>query len=188
MRRLVIGPARLGATGFVSVVISIVALAAGLLVAVAPADAAATPSWDGVYSLKRFAASKTGTSLAARQAEPDFSDDYTFRTSCDGGTCVATVIDGPKPANPTLPQPPRYTWEAGSWVHRYDWEWDCWQGAGVPKVWRPATSIATYTPQGDGTLKGVWRTTIDGGPCDGTVVMNVAASPVTPPAPAWNLS
>lgn len=118
MRRLVIGPARVSATGFVSVVISIVALAAGLLVAVAPADAAATPSWDGVYSLKRFAASKTGTSLAARQAEPDFSDDYTFRTSCDGGTCVATVIDGPKPANSTLPQPPRYTWEAGSWVHR----------------------------------------------------------------------
>ncbi|MDS1114164.1 hypothetical protein RD149_10310 [Gordonia westfalica] len=173
--------------GITSIVAAVVAVGLAPAVSAGPANAA-EPAWNGVYSLKRFAASKTGTSLAARQAEPDFSDDYTFRSSCDGGTCVATVVDGPKPANPTLPQPPRYTWEDGSWVHRYDWEWDCWQGAGVPKVWRPAKSVAYYTPEGDGTLKGVWRTTIDGGPCDGTVDMNVAAYPVTPPAPGWNLS
>ncbi|MBD0860469.1 hypothetical protein IA539_04505 [Gordonia sp. zg691] len=160
-------------------VATILTLAAGLLVSVAPAQAA-EPAWNGVYTLKRFAASKTGTSLAARQGEPDFSDDYTFVTSCVGGACVATVTNGPKPANPTLPQPPRYIWENGSWVHRYSWEWDCWQGAGVPKVWAPAESEATYTPQADGTLTGLWRTTIKGGPCNGTVDMRVAAYPVNP--------
>lgn len=178
MRRSKVGTTRIGVTVLVTVLTAIVAVAAGLLVGVASADAAPKPSWEGVYSLKRFAASKTGTSLAARQREPDFSDDYTFDTECVRTRCLATVVGGPKPANPTLPQPPRYTWQNGSWVHRYSWQWDCWQGVGVPKVWRPARSVATYKPQSDGSLKGVWRTTIYGGPCRGTVVMNVAAYPV----------
>ncbi|MFE0751607.1 hypothetical protein [Gordonia sp. NPDC058843] len=170
---------RVGTLVALGAVTAVLALAAGLLVSVAPADAAPKPTWDGVYSLKRFAASKTGTSLAARQREPDFSDNYTFTTECVRSRCFATVVGGPKPANPTLPQPPRYTWQNGSWVHRYSWQWDCWQGVGVPKVWRPARSVATYKPQSDGSLKGVWRTTIYGGPCRGTVVMNVAAYPVS---------
>jgi hypothetical protein len=72
---------------------------------------------------------------------------------------VSTVLDGPKPENPTLPLPPRYL------------------GEGVPKHWNPAHSVAYYTPQTDGTLRGVWRTDIDGGPCNGSVIMNVAAFP-----------
>ena len=64
-----------------------------------------------------------------------------------------------------------------TWVHIYEWQWDCYMGEGNPKVWAPARSVAYYTPQRDGTLRGSWRTDIYGGPCDGTVVMDVAAFP-----------
>ena len=165
--------------------LAVALIAAGLVAGAAPAGAAsslgaAQPSWSGDYSVKRFAASKYGTSLAARQWEPDFADTYTFETTCTDGTCVATVVGGPKPANPTLPQPAQYTWDGTSWVHPYDWKWDCWQGEGVPKVWAPAHSLAYYTPQPDGTLVGSWRTDIASGPCEGSVIMNVAAYPVVP--------
>ncbi|WP_028463238.1 hypothetical protein [Nocardia sp. 348MFTsu5.1] len=157
----------------------VVLIGVWLLAGAVPATAAG-PTWSGDYSLKRFAATKWGSSLAATQWEPDFADTYRFVVSC-GGPCTATVVDGPTPANPTLPQPPRYTWDGTRWVHEYDWQWDCWQGEGVPKVWAPAHSVAYYTPQIDGTLTGVWRTDIDSGPCQGTVFMNVAAYPVGPP-------
>ena len=160
-------------------------IASGTVVGAIPAGAAPTqPSWSGEYSVKRFAATKDGTSLAARQWEPDFADTYRFETSCTDDACVAIVTDGPTPANPTLPLPPQYTWDGTSWVHTYDWEWDCYQGEGVPKVWAPAHSVAYYTPQPDGTLTGSWRTDIDSGPCEGSVIMDVAAYPVaTPPGP-----
>lgn len=151
------------------------------LIAGAVPAGAAEPDWSGDYSLKRFAATKTGTSLAASQAEPDFSDTYTFVSDCSDGTCTATVTDGPAPANPTLPLPPVYTRDGTSWVHTYDWEWDCYQGEGVPKVWAPARSVAYYTPQPDGTLVGSWRTDIESGPCEGSVIMDVAAYPIAPP-------
>ena len=143
-----------------------------------PAAAAAGQVWNGKFSLLRYAGEKTGTSLAASQHEPDFSDVYTFVTDCSSGTCEATVVDGPKPANPTLPLPPVYTWTGSTWVHTYEWQWDCYMGEGVPKVWKPAKSVAYYTPQADGTLRGTWRTDIYGGPCDGSVIMDVAAFPV----------
>ncbi|KQU03152.1 hypothetical protein ASG56_20440 [Rhodococcus sp. Leaf7] len=153
----------------------------GGLVATAPAGAA-EPAWNGRYSLERSAASKTGTSLAARQGEPDFSDTYTFTSMCLGGTCSAVVTGGPAPKNATLPQPPVYTWNGTSWVHVYDWQWDCYMGEGVEKVYAPAHSEAYYTPQPDGTFTGAWTTTITGGPCNGDVTMNVAAYPVGPAA------
>lgn len=136
---------------------------------------AVSPSWNGKYSLVRYAAGKSGTSVAARQAEPTFSADYVFSTACSSGTCVATATDGPTPKNPTLPQPSRYTWDGAKWVERFDFQWDCYRGEGVPKVWAPARSWAFYTPQADGSLRGVWHTDIDGGPCRGTVEMPVAA-------------
>jgi len=148
----------------------------GAVCAMPVADAAGQV-WNGTYSLLRYAGEKTGTSLAARQPEPDFSDVYNFVTDCSSGTCVATVIDGPKPANPTLPLPPRYTWNGSTWVHIYEWQWDCYMGEGVPKAWNPARSVANYTPQADGSLRGSWRTDIYGGPCAGTVIMDVAAFP-----------
>lgn len=151
---------------------------AAILTTPAAVAGAELPAWNGTWSLVRYAAAKSGTSLAATQHEPDFRDDYTFVTSCSAVACVSTVVDGPKPANPTLPLPPRYTWDGTRWVHIYDWQWDCYMGEGVEKVWRPARSWAYYTPQADGTLRGVWTTEIDGGPCAGTVVMDVAAFPV----------
>lgn len=145
----------------------------------APAAEAAGQLWSGRWSLMRYAAEKTGTSLAARQPEPDFSDEYVFVTDCSRGKCIATVVSGPKPDNPTLPQPPQYTWDGTRWVHIYDWQWDCYMGEGIPKVWAPARSWAFYTPQANGTLRGTWTTQITGGPCGGTVEMSVAAFPVT---------
>jgi hypothetical protein len=147
-------------------------------VLLAPSAGSVGQVWSGKFSLMRYAASKTGSSLAARQPEPDFSDEYLFATDCSTGTCVATVVDGPRPKNPTLPQPPRYTWDGARWVHVYDWQWDCYMGEGVPKQWSPARSVADYVPQPDGSLRGSWRTDIHGGPCDGDVVMAVAAFPV----------
>ncbi len=154
------------------------AVLVGASILVVPIAAAAGQIWDGKYSLLRYAGEKTGTSMAARQSEPDFSDVYTFVTDCSSGQCVATVVDGPKPANPTLPLPPRYSWNGQTWVHIYEWQWDCYMGEGVPKAWSPAKSVAYYTPQSDGTLRGSWRTDISGGPCDGSVIMDVAAFPV----------
>ncbi|MDI9896424.1 hypothetical protein QM797_16985 [Rhodococcus sp. IEGM 1381] len=162
-------------------ILAVVLAAAWSTTAIVPAAAAPSTtdaSWTGLYTLERFAATKSGSSLAARQSEPDFSDDYTFVSTCMGGPCVATVIGGPPPKNPTLPQPPQYTWDGTSWVHVYDWMWDCYQGPNVPRPLAPAHSVATYTPQPDGTFSGVWRTVIDSGPCVGDVVMNVAAYPV----------
>jgi hypothetical protein len=99
----------------------------------APVAVAASQVWNGKYSLLRYAGEKTGTSLAARQPEPDFSDVYTFVTDCSR-ECVSTVVDGPRPANPTLPLPPRYTWNGSTWMHIYEWQWDCYMGEGVPKA------------------------------------------------------
>ena len=140
---------------------------------------AATPSWDGKYSLVRYAVDKSGTSVAAGQAEPTFSADYVFATSCSA-KCVATATDGPTPKNPTLPQPSHYTWDGAKWVEVFEFQWDCYMGEGVPKVWAPAKSWAFYAPQPGGSLHGTWHTDIYSGPCRGTVAMPVAAFPAGP--------
>jgi len=136
---------------------------------------AATPSWNGKYSLVRYAVDKSGTSRAAAQAEPTFSADYLFTTACSAGACVATATNGPTPKNPTLPRPSHYAWDGTKWVEHFDFQWDCYMGDGVPKVWAPAESWAFYTPQPDGSLRGTWHTDIGSGPCAGTVEMPVAA-------------
>jgi len=139
------------------------AVAVAILAGPASPVSAAAPAWNGKYSLVRYAAAKSGTSLAARQAEPTFSADYVFVTACSAGRCVATATDGPTPANPTLPTPSHYAWDGSRWMERFDFQWDCYQGEGVPKAWTPARSWAYYTPQPDGTLRGVWHTDISGG-------------------------
>jgi hypothetical protein len=149
----------------------------GANVFVVPVAGAAGQVWNGKYFLVSYASGKTGTSLAARQPEPDFSGISTFVTECSPASCVATVVDSPRPKNPTLPLAPRYTWNGSAWVHIYEWQWDCFMSDGVPKVWTPAKSVALYTPQSDRTLRGSWRTDIYGGPCDGTVIWDVAAFP-----------
>ena len=120
---------------------------------------------------------QASTSPATRQSEADFGAVFTLSTACSVTTCVATVIDGPKPTNPTIPQPTRYTWNGSEWATTYDWLWDCFLGDGNQKQWSKATSWAFYAPQADGTLRGTWHTDISDGPCRGSVVMPVAAAP-----------
>ena len=141
---------------------------------------AATPSWNGKYSLVRYAVDKSGTSAAAGQAEATFSADYVFVTACSAGKCVATATDGPTPKNPTLPQPSHYTWDGTRWAEQFDFQWDCYMGEGAPKVWAPARSWAYYTPQPGGSLRGTWHTDIASGPCRGSVEMPVAAFAAAP--------
>ncbi|QLL06177.1 hypothetical protein [Mycobacterium vicinigordonae] len=149
--------------------------ALGIAVCGTPAASAATPAWNGKYSLVRYAADKTGTSMAAAQAEATFSADYVFSTVCSAGSCVATANNGPKPANPTIAVPSHYAWDGNRWVERFDFQWDCYMGEGVSKVWAPAKSWAFYTPQPDGSMRGTWHTDIASGPCQGSVEMPVAA-------------
>ena len=57
-----------------------------------PVAGAARQVWNGKYSLVRYAGEKTGTSLAARQPEPDFSNIYTFVTDCSR-ECVSEGVE-----------------------------------------------------------------------------------------------
>jgi opacity protein-like surface antigen len=150
-------------------------LVAGLIFA--PAAAAVGQPWNGRYNVVTYASQKNGTSVAARQLEGDLSAVYTFSTTCSTSGCVATVLDGPAPSNPTIPQPQRYTWNGSTWTFAYNWQWECFLGDGVPRVFSPAQSWVTYTPQADGTMQGSWYTDILGGPCRGNVLMPAAAFP-----------
>lgn len=156
-------------------------LSTAVLVAVAlagpPAAQAAPKPWDGPYQLMTYASQKAGTSAASRQRENDFGARFTLATQCSVRTCVATVVDGPRPGNPTVPWPARYTWNGSEWISSYEWMWDCLIGAGGQKTWARANSWAYYQPQPDGSLKGTWHTDIAEGPCRGSVVMPVAAVP-----------
>ena len=143
----------------------------------APAADAAPKPWNGRYQMLTYASQKAGTSAAAQQREGDFGATFTVATECSVTRCVATVVDGPRPGNPTVPWPTRYTWNGSEWTSSYDWLWDCFLGSGNQKQWARATSWAYYQPQPDGSLKGTWHTDIAEGPCRGSVVMPVAALP-----------
>jgi hypothetical protein len=154
-------------------------ISAGLAATVlTPATAAAAPQpWNGRYQLITYASQKAGTSPASRQAEGDFGAVFTLVSQCVGIRCVATVTDGPRPGNPTIPQPTRYAWNGSEWISSYEWLWDCLGGGGNQKQWARATSWTYYQPQPDGSLRGTWHTDIAEGACRGTVVMPVAAFP-----------
>ncbi|MGV0717477.1 hypothetical protein ABQE93_18945 [Mycolicibacterium sp. XJ662] len=143
-----------------------------------PIASAADAQWNGRYQIITFASDKIGTSVAASQAEPDFSAEYVLSTDCSSGLCVATVVDGPAPSNPTIPQPVRYTWDGSRWHYSYNWQWECFRGDGLPRQYAPAQSRVFYAPDIDGSLFGTWRTNILSGACRGTVTMPVAARPV----------
>lgn len=152
------------------------ATALAVAVGIAGPAQAAPANWSGRYTLVTYASQKLGTSVAARQPEPDFSGQYTFDTVC-GSTCLATAGGGPPPANPTIPQPSRYTWDGRQWVFQYTWQWECFRGTDVPSEYATARSLVFYAPNPDGTMFGSWRTEILQGLCRGTVVMPVAAYP-----------
>lgn len=153
---------------------------AGVLLAVAavasaPAARAEPKPWNGRYEMTTYASQKVGTSPAAHQREDDVSGVFTLTTACTFDHCTATVVDGPPPANPTVPTPIRYLWNGTGWVDSYDWMWNCSLGGNQPAH---ATSFALYAPQPDGSLRGTWHTDISDGPCRGSVVMPVSAVPV----------
>jgi hypothetical protein len=154
---------------------AVAACAAGLIAA-PPASAAPQP-WNGRYQFVTYASQKAGTSPAARQPEKDFGAVFALSTACAATRCVATVVGGPAPGNPTVPQPTRYTWNGSEWATSYEWLWDCFLGDGYQKQWARATSWTYYAPQADGSLRGTWHTDISEGACRGSVVMAVSAFP-----------
>jgi hypothetical protein len=132
---------------------------------------------NGRYSVTRFDDQKTGSSIAASQQESASTDVYDFVTSCSTSTCVATIVGGPAPKNPTIPQPPRYSWDGTKWVEIFNWQWDCLRPDGTTE-WNPARSEGVYRIQPDGSLIGQSHTDIWSGTCQGTVDLPVAAVPI----------
>lgn len=158
------------------------ALSVGIALCLAPtASADPAPSWNGEYQITFFYAQKEGTSVAADQPQPRDVDNYVFSSSCSDGPCVATIVSGPAPRNPTVPQPVQFTWDGSSWSQVNDFQWDCLMPDGNVE-WNPARAEVHYTPQLDGSLSGKWHTDIASGACQGTIDMIMQAVRYYPPA------
>lgn len=136
--------------------------------------AADSPSWNGQYAITFMVGPKSGTSLAAGDPEEQHTEIYTLRSSCTGGKCTATIVGGPPPSNPTVPQPVQFTWDGSSWTQVSDFQWDCMMPDTTIR-WSPAHATVRYTPQTDGSLAGTMRTEILSGPCQGTIEMHMTA-------------
>ncbi len=134
------------------------------------------PSWNGDYAITFIVGPKSGTSMAAGQPEGQYTDTYGFHSSCTGGECTATIISGPAPKNPTVPQPVQFTWDGSAWTQHSDFQWDCLMPDNTVQ-WNPAQADVRYTPQPDGTLSGTMQTEILSGACQGTVEMHMTAEP-----------
>ena len=161
---------RLGAVGAV-------ALAASMTVA-PTAWAEPAPTWNGWYQVTFHTDQKTGTSSAARQSEEAYTAWYNFGTDCSSGTCVASVLDGPAPKD-NASQATKFDWTGTQLSRTNNWRWDCL----LPDrtiTFDPASSVTTYTPQDDGSLKGTFSTNIGGGACEGTVYIPLTATPGDP--------
>ena len=136
-----------------------------------------TPSWNGEYAIKFMVGPKDGTSMAAGDPEGQHTETYGFRSSCTSGKCVATIVSGPPPSNPTVPQPVQFTWDGSSWTQVSEFQWDCMMHDTTIQ-WAPARSNVRYTPQANGTLAGVMHTDILSGPCQGWIEMDMTAERV----------
>ena len=139
-----------------------------------PTAFADTPSWNGEYAITFIVGPKDGTSVAASQPESQHTETYGFRSSCTSGKCIATIISGPPPRNPTIPQPVQFTWDGSSWTQASEFQWDCMM-PDTTIEWDPARAQVRYTPQPDGTLSGTMHTDILSGTCHGTLEMNMTA-------------
>ena len=142
-----------------------------------PAAGADSPSWNGQYAITFMVGPKSGTSMAVGDPESQHTDTYGFRSSCAGGKCTATIVSGPPPSNPTVPQPVQFTWDGSSWRQVSDFQWDCMM-PDTSIQWSPAHADVRYTPQPDGSLTGVMHTEILSGPCQGTIDMDMKAERV----------
>lgn len=152
-------------------------VALGIAVLFSPTGSADSASWNGPYAITFIVGPKGGTSIAAGQSEVQYTDTYTFSSSCATGKCIATIIDGPPPRNPTVPQPVQFTWDGSSWTQAGDFQWDCMMPDATIE-WSPARADVRYTPQPDGALSGVMHTEILSGTCQGTLEINMTAEPL----------
>jgi hypothetical protein len=154
--------------------VSLGAASLGIALSLPPTAPAAAPSWNGEYAITFIVGPKSGTSQAAGQPEDQYTDTYGFSSSCTNGKCIAKIISGPAPRNPTVPQPVQFTWDGSSWIQLSDFQWDCVMPDGTVE-WNPARANVRYTPQPDGSLSGTMHTEILSGACQGTVEMNMTA-------------
>ncbi len=145
-----------------------------IALALAPAASADAASWNGQYAITFMVGPKSGTSMAVGDPEVQHTDTYGIRSNCSGGKCVATIVSGPPPTNPTVPQPVQFTWDGSSWVQHSDFQWDCMM-PDTSIQWNPAHADVRYTPQPDGSLAGTMHTDILSGACQGTIDMDMRA-------------
>jgi hypothetical protein len=139
-----------------------------------PTACADTASWNGEYAITFMVGPKSGTSMAVGDPEVQHTETYGFRSSCSSGKCIATIISGPPPSNPTVPQPVQFTWDGSSWKQVNDFQWDCMM-PDTTIQWNPARGETRYTPQPDGSLSGTMHTDILSGACQGWIEMNMTA-------------
>jgi hypothetical protein len=148
-----------------------------IAMSLAPSACADAASWNGQYAITFMVGPKSGTSMAVGDPEVQHTDTYGFRSSCSSGKCVATIVSGPPPSNPTVPQPVQFTWDGSSWVQHSDFQWDCMM-PDTSIQWNPAHADVRYTPQPDGSLAGTMHTDILSGACQGTIDMDMRADRV----------
>ncbi len=156
----------------------VVAGAAVVVGSVSPAPVALgeVPTWEGPYAVTFGADEKTGTSEAATQWQNAYTENFVFSSTCSADRCITTVLGGPAPSNPTVPEPLQYTWNGSAWQLINDWQFNCQLPDGSTE-WSPASARVTYTPQSDGTFYGEWETVIHSGACEGTLNMPLLAVP-----------
>jgi hypothetical protein len=157
-----------------SSLVGLCAVPLAVAVALPPTASADSPSWNGLYAITFMVGPKSGTSMAAGDPEEQHTEIYGFRSDCTGGKCTATIVSGPPPTNPTVPQPVVFTWDGSSWRQVSDFQWDCMM-PDTTIQWNPAHADVRYTPQPDGSLSGVMHTEIANGACKGTIDMNMTA-------------
>lgn len=153
-------------------------LVAATMLSAPGAQAVPSPDWDGWYRITFHTDQKTGTSLAAGQAEEAYTAWYRFATDCSTGSCVASVVDGPAPKD-NVAASTAFDWTGSQWSRTDSWRWDCL----LPDrtiTFDEASSVTTYSPQSDGSLKGTFATNIGSGDCEGTVYIPLTAVPAEP--------
>jgi hypothetical protein len=155
-------------------VVGLCAASLAIAFSLPPTGFADSVSWNGEYAITFIVGPKEGNSIAAGQSEVQYTDTYGFRSSCTRGACTATIISGPPPRNPTVPQPVQFTWDGSSWTQVSDFQWDCMMPDATIQ-WSPARADVRYTPQPDGTLTGTMHTEILSGPCQGTLDIHMTA-------------
>ena len=157
-----------------SSLVGLCAASLAIALSLSPTASADAPSWNGAYAITFMVGPKSGTSMAVGDPEVQHTDTYTFRSSCTSGKCIATIVSGPPPSNPTVPQPVQFTWDGSSWTQVSDFQWDCMM-PDTTIQWNPARAHVSYTPQPDGSLSGTMHTEILSGACQGTIDMNMTA-------------